>query len=64
MTPRYVLSTHFGLTSSISTGLFRVVPVTGFLLGIMIERRNVRLLGVRTVLGVFAELGSSDQKII
>ncbi|KAJ8117866.1 hypothetical protein OPT61_g1031 [Boeremia exigua] len=31
--PRHLLSTRFGLTSSLSTGLFYIAPATGFLLG-------------------------------
>ncbi|KAF3052625.1 hypothetical protein E8E11_010814 [Didymella keratinophila] len=35
--PRHVLSTRFGLTSSLTTGLFYIAPATGFLLGTVIE---------------------------
>ncbi|KAJ4337038.1 hypothetical protein N0V95_008454 [Ascochyta clinopodiicola] len=34
--PRHVLTTRFGLTSSLSTGLFYIAPATGFLLGTVI----------------------------
>lgn len=34
--PRHVLSTRFGLTSSLTTGLFYIAPATGFLLGTII----------------------------
>lgn len=34
--PRHVLSTRFGIKSSLSTGLFYIAPATGFLLGTVI----------------------------
>lgn len=34
--PRYVLSTRFGLTSSLTTGLFYIAPAIGFLFGTVI----------------------------
>ncbi|KAF2631026.1 putative MFS transporter [Macroventuria anomochaeta] len=35
-TPRHVLSTRFGLTSTMTIGLFYIAPATGFLLGTVI----------------------------
>ena len=35
-TPRHVLGTRFGLTSSLTTGLFYIAPATGFLCGTVV----------------------------
>ncbi|KAF2637308.1 putative MFS transporter [Massarina eburnea CBS 473.64] len=37
--PRHILSTRFGLSSPLSSGLFYIAPVTGFLLGTVVGGR-------------------------